>query len=162
MLAMPGVRRIVESSFTFRADRHMAASGHSGPEAVPPGHKAMLVPGKAAPVLVVRVASGYCAALLEHVPKGEGMKAMLITGKALTLSFWLLCGVALAGVLSTPFAQLIYLLAAFVLVLHGLQLWLFAGSLGRHASPWLDRVQVLLFGIFHLYPLNSAGLVVVY
>lgn len=86
------------------------------------------------------------------------MKALLIAGKALTLSFWLLFGVTLAGWLGTPFAQLIYLLAAFVLVLHGAQLWLFAAALGRDGNPWPDRVQVLLFGIFHLYPFNSASL----
>ena len=36
-----------------------------------------------------------------------------------------------------------------------MQLWLFSGLLSGRASPWLDRVQVLLFGIFHLYPLKT-------
>ncbi|HEY1026819.1 MAG TPA: DUF1145 domain-containing protein [Pseudomonas sp.] len=83
------------------------------------------------------------------------MKALMITGKALTLSFWLVFGAALAKWLGSPFEQLIYLLAAFLLSLHGLQLWLFSSLLVGRASPWLDRIQVLLFGIFHLYPLKA-------
>lgn len=82
------------------------------------------------------------------------MKALMITGKALALSFWLVFCAALAKWLGSPFEQLIYLLAAFLLSLHGLQLWLFSSLLVVRSSPWLDRVQVLLFGIFHLYPLK--------
>ncbi|HBZ95488.1 MULTISPECIES: DUF1145 domain-containing protein [unclassified Pseudomonas] len=83
------------------------------------------------------------------------MKALLIMGKALALVFWLVFGAALAKRLGTPFEQLVYLLAAFLALLHGAQLWLFSGLLSGRASPWLDRIQVLLFGIFHLYPLKT-------
>jgi len=83
-----------------------------------------------------------------------GMKALLIAGKALTLSFWLVFGAALVKWVGPPFEQLIHLLAAFLLVLHGVQLWLFADTLTGRSNPWLDRLQVLLFGIFHLYPLK--------
>ena len=82
------------------------------------------------------------------------MKALMIAGKALALSFWLVFGAALAKWLGSPFEQLIYLLAAFLLSLHGLQLWLFSTLLVGRANPWLDRIQILLFGIFHLYPLK--------
>ncbi|XLY89602.1 DUF1145 domain-containing protein [Ectopseudomonas mendocina] len=83
------------------------------------------------------------------------MKALLIMGKALALLFWLVFAAALAKRLGTPFEQLVYLLAAFLATLHGAQLWLFFGLLCGRANPWLDRVQVLLFGIFHLYPLKA-------
>ncbi|MDP9939618.1 DUF1145 domain-containing protein [Ectopseudomonas alcaliphila] len=83
------------------------------------------------------------------------MKALLMVGKALALAFWLVFGAALAGRFGAPFEQLVYLLSAFLALLHGAQLWLFSGLLSGRTSPWLDRVQVLLFGIFHLYPLNA-------
>lgn len=83
------------------------------------------------------------------------MKALLIVGKALALAFWLVFGAALAKRFGAPFEQLVYLLAAFLSLLHGAQLWLFSGLLSGRACPWLDRVQVLLFGIFHLYPLKA-------
>ena len=83
------------------------------------------------------------------------MKALLMMGKALALAFWLVCAAALATRFGAPFEQLVYLLAGFLALLHGVQLWLFSGLLSGRASPWLDRVQVLLFGIFHLYPLKT-------
>jgi putative membrane protein len=82
------------------------------------------------------------------------MKAVLIMGKALALVFWLVFGAALAKRLGAPFEQLVYVLAAFLSLLHGVQLWLFSSVLSGRANPWMDRVQVLLFGIFHLYPLK--------
>ena len=83
------------------------------------------------------------------------MKALLIMGKALALAFWLLFAAALAKRLGAPFEQLVYLLAAVLAVLHGAQLWLFSGLLSGRANPLSDRLQVLLFGIFHLYPLKA-------
>lgn len=83
------------------------------------------------------------------------MKAMLSVGKVVALAFWLVFGAALAKRFGAPFEQLIYLLAGVLALLHGAQLWLFSGLLSGRASPWLDRVQILLFGIFHLYPLKA-------
>lgn len=85
------------------------------------------------------------------------MQGFTILGKALILSFWLLPAAAVGNWLGSPFAQLAYLLGAFMLGLHGLQLWLFAGLLGGRPSPWLDRAQILLFGIFHLFSLKASG-----
>lgn len=87
--------------------------------------------------------------------KRAGMKALLGVGKALALAFWLVFGAALAKRFGAPFEQLVYLLGAFLALLHGAQLWLFSDLLSGRASPWLDRVQILLFGIFHLYPLKA-------
>jgi len=83
------------------------------------------------------------------------MKALLGVGKALVLAFWLVLGAALAKRFGAPFEQLVYLLAGFLVLLHGAQLWLFSSLLNGRANPWLDRAQVLLFGIFHLYPLKA-------
>ncbi|MDH2199153.1 DUF1145 domain-containing protein [Ectopseudomonas oleovorans] len=83
------------------------------------------------------------------------MKALLRMGKALALIFWLVFGAALSKRLEAPFEQLVYLLAGFLAFLHVAQLWLFSSLVAARANPWLDRVQVLLFGIFHLYPLKT-------
>ncbi|QNH05318.1 DUF1145 domain-containing protein [Ectopseudomonas composti] len=83
------------------------------------------------------------------------MNVLLIAGKALALAFWLVFGAALAKRFGAPFEQMIYLMAGFLALLHGTQLWLFSDLLSGRGSPWLDRAQVLLFGIFHLYPLKA-------
>ncbi|MFI8747408.1 DUF1145 domain-containing protein [Pseudomonas sp. NPDC077186] len=84
------------------------------------------------------------------------MQALTMLGKALAGLFWLAFGAALASWLGSPFEQLLYLLAALLLVIHGLELWLFAALLKERANPWRDRVQILLFGVFHLLALQSA------
>ncbi|MGP0170653.1 DUF1145 domain-containing protein [Pseudomonas sp. NCHU5208] len=84
------------------------------------------------------------------------MKGLMIGGKALSLAFWLLVLGALAGRLDSPFEQLILLLAASMALLHGLQLWLFSNLLAATGNGWGARLQVLLFGIFHLYSLKPA------
>ncbi|WP_031303365.1 DUF1145 domain-containing protein [Pseudomonas sp. EGD-AK9] len=84
------------------------------------------------------------------------MQALTMLGKALAGLFWLAFGAALAKWLGSPFEQLLYLLAALLLVIHGLELWLFAALLKGRTNPWQDRVQILLFGVFHLLALQSA------
>ncbi|MGQ7958500.1 DUF1145 domain-containing protein [Pseudomonas sp. SP16.1] len=78
------------------------------------------------------------------------MQALTMLGKALAGLFWLAVGAALGNWLGSPFAQLLYLLAASLLLIHGMELWLFGDRLKGRANPWLDRLQVLLFGVFHL------------
>lgn len=87
---------------------------------------------------------------------GAGMQALIVLGKGLVGVFWLVFGAALAKWLGSPFQQMVYLLAAALLVIHGLEMWLFAGLLRGRPSPWLDRFQILLFGAFHLLTLKSA------
>ena len=82
------------------------------------------------------------------------MKGLMIGGKALSLAFWLLSLSTLAGWWDSPFEQLILLLAASMALLHGLQLWLFSSLLASAGKGWGERLQVLLFGIFHLYSLK--------
>lgn len=83
------------------------------------------------------------------------MQALTMLGKALAGLFWLAVGAALGEWLGSPFAQLLYLLAASLLVIHGMELWLFGDLFKGRTKPWLDRLQVLLFGIFHLLSLRA-------
>lgn len=75
---------------------------------------------------------------------------MLRVGKGLAGLFWLSLLGALVGVLAKPFDQLLSLLALLLIAIHVLELWLFSGSLGARSNLWLDRLQVLAFGVFHL------------
>lgn len=84
------------------------------------------------------------------------MKVLMIGGKAVSLAFWLVSLSTLAGWLASPFAQLLQLLAASLALLNALQLWLFSSLLAGTGKRWGDRLQVLLFGIFHLYALQPA------
>ncbi len=71
-------------------------------------------------------------------------------GKGAAVLFWLSLLGALSGALAKPFDQLLSLLALVLILIHGVELWLFGGAFSGRANPWLDRLQVLLFGVFHL------------
>lgn len=78
------------------------------------------------------------------------MKKLLGLGKALTALFW---GAALANLIdpfAQPFAALLYSASAAIILIHGLELWLFEERLRGCQRPGLERLQVALFGIFHL------------
>lgn len=84
------------------------------------------------------------------------MKKLLGVGKALAALFW---GAALANLLdpfAQPFAALLYLASALIILVHGVELWLFDERLSNARQPWLQRVQVVLFGVFHVLTLPSA------
>jgi putative membrane protein len=84
------------------------------------------------------------------------MNKLLGVGKALAALFW---GAALANLLdpfAQPFASLLYLASASILLVHGLELWLFNDRLSGCPQPRLERVQVALFGVFHLLCLPPA------
>ncbi len=84
------------------------------------------------------------------------MKKLLVMGKVLAAIFW---GVVLANLLqpfAQPFALLLQLAGALLLLIHGLELWAFNKRLATCQSPGQERVQILLFGIFHLHGLSAA------
>lgn len=85
------------------------------------------------------------------------MRALLVVGKGLAGLFWLAFGVALTLWLDNPFGQLIQVLAVFLLIVRGLECWLFAEQLSGRSGSWLERLQVLLFGVFHLLALQAAA-----
>jgi len=71
-------------------------------------------------------------------------------GKGLAALFWLSLLGALTGMLAKPFDQLLSLVGLVLMLIHGLELWLFGSAFSGRANPWLDRLQILLFGVFHL------------
>lgn len=78
------------------------------------------------------------------------MKVLMMLGKGLTALFW---GVVLANLLqpfAQPFALLLQVLGAAVLLLHAGEYLLFKQRLQDRQKPALDMLQVLAFGIFHL------------
>lgn len=86
---------------------------------------------------------------------GAGMKTFLLLGKVLTALFW---GVVLANLLqpfAQPFALLLHAAGAFILLVHGLELWLFDKRIAASAKPVQERVQVMLFGVFQLLGLPA-------
>lgn len=78
------------------------------------------------------------------------MKWVWGLGKVLTLGFWAVVLVSQAGVSSIPFDLLLKLAGSLLLLTHIIELFLFNGSLRERPQPWFDRVQTLIFGIFHL------------
>jgi putative membrane protein len=84
------------------------------------------------------------------------MKALLGMGKLLAALFW---GALLANLLDPfvqPFALLLNLAGAAVLLIHAAELLLFRPQLKQCSRPLLQAGQVMLFGIFHLLALPPA------
>lgn len=81
------------------------------------------------------------------------MKVFLQVGKTAVAVFWLLVLANLVSPLNKPVDLLLNLLGALVLLAHVVELALFGNRLRGLSSVNLHRMQVLLFGIFHLYGL---------
>lgn len=77
------------------------------------------------------------------------MSKFLGVGKVLAVLFWGLTLINLVEPLVQPFALLLQLAGALILLIHGLELWLFDQRIRRCSRPGLERAQVMLFGIFH-------------
>jgi putative membrane protein len=84
------------------------------------------------------------------------MRVFLLLGKLITLLFWLLVLINQLVSFSQPFALLLQVTGALVLLAHALELVWFKSRFRNRPRPWLDRLQVLLFGVFHLYGLAPA------
>lgn len=89
------------------------------------------------------------------------MRIFLLVGKVLTLLFWLLVLVNLFAGFAKPVGLLLQATGALVLVAHALELLLFKSRLQHRPKPWLDRLQVMVFGMFHLYGLAPVAAVAV-
>lgn len=88
------------------------------------------------------------------------MKLLTTLGRLLAVLFWLAVLGNLIAPFAAPFALLLNLAGAGVLLLHVLQLGLCHGRLKASASPTRDRLLLLLFGAFYLDALPSAEVVV--
>ena len=78
------------------------------------------------------------------------MRIFLRLGKVLALLFWALVLVNLLANFAKPFGMLLHVAGASVLLIHGLELLLFKTRLTNRPRLWLERLQVLVFGVFHL------------
>lgn len=81
------------------------------------------------------------------------MKRVITIGKALGALFW---GVVLANLLAPfaqPFALLLYLAGAAMVLLHALELLAFKARWSTCPQPALQAGQIMMFGIFHLLSL---------
>lgn len=86
------------------------------------------------------------------------MKLFWGAGKVLTLAFWLAVLISLAVELPNPFELLLKLVGGAMLLMHVLELLFFNGDLRGRAHPWQDRLQVMLFGMFHLQSFSRSAL----
>ena len=83
------------------------------------------------------------------------MKVFWGLGKLLTLLFWLVVLVNLLSPFVYPLHQLINAAGAGLAVLHLLEAVFCLRSLRGRPHPWRDRLNILLFGIFHLQTLPA-------
>lgn len=86
------------------------------------------------------------------------MKTFLWAGKLLTLLFWAVVLSNLIQPFATPFALLLNAAGVLVLLAHALELWLFDKRVAVCAKPHLQRVWVMVFGIFHLAGLPAQSI----
>ncbi len=82
------------------------------------------------------------------------MNAFLWIGKGVTLCFWGAVVLSLFSVFPDRVASLLGWAAVAVLVLHVIEVVMFASLLSTHSlEPKYDKMRVLIFGIFHVLPL---------
>jgi putative membrane protein len=84
-----------------------------------------------------------------------GMQVLVGAGKGLLMVFWAMVGLNLSAPFAHPFASLISGLAISALALHSLELLLFHGRLRALPRPRVARLQVLVFGVFHVLTLPA-------
>ena len=78
------------------------------------------------------------------------MKVFWGLGKLLTLLFWLVLLVNLLIPFVHPLHLLVNLAGSVLAGLHLLEALLCYRSLRGRAHPWLDRLKIVIFGVFHL------------
>ncbi|WP_426150169.1 DUF1145 domain-containing protein [Pseudomonas sp. DC3000-4b1] len=76
--------------------------------------------------------------------------------KALTLVFWWLFLVNLLNAFPKPFSAWMLVAGIGLLGLHILELLAVSALLRHRSHPWLDRMQILLLGIFHVQSMRKA------
>lgn len=86
---------------------------------------------------------------------GSSMKAFLGLGKLVTLVFWGAVLVNLLHPFAYPLNWLLSIAGGLILLIHLIEILVLGGRLKARAHPWLDRLQVLLFGVFHMLALPA-------
>lgn len=78
-------------------------------------------------------------------------------GKVVALLFWLVVIVNVVSPFAKPFDMLLYGAGILLVLVHLFEIMLFNSLLRSRANPWLDRLQLLLFGVFHLLGIPRHG-----
>ncbi|MDH4872267.1 DUF1145 domain-containing protein [Pseudomonas sp. BN515] len=85
------------------------------------------------------------------------MRLFMGLGKVVALLFWLVVIVNLVSPFAKPFDMLLNGAGILLILVHLFEIMLFNSLLRGRANPWLDRLQLLLFGIFHLLGIPRHG-----
>ena len=85
------------------------------------------------------------------------MRLIMGLGKLVALLFWLVVIVNLLSPFAKPFEMLLNGAGILLILVHLFEILLFNSLLHGRANPWRDRLQLLLFGIFHLLSLPRPG-----
>lgn len=78
------------------------------------------------------------------------MRLIMGMGKVVALLFWLAVIANLVSPFAKPFDLLLSAAGGLLILIHLFEILLFNSLLRGRANPWLDRLQLLLFGVFHL------------
>ncbi|MFZ3184553.1 MAG: DUF1145 domain-containing protein [Pseudomonas sp.] len=74
--------------------------------------------------------------------------------KTLLVLFWLAALVNLLMPFPEPLGGRLGWLAGIILIAHVVEVLLFNSRLSTRSQPWLERLQVLLFGVLHMRSLR--------
>lgn len=85
------------------------------------------------------------------------MRLFMGLGKVVALLFWLVVIVNLVSPFAKPFDMLLNGAGILLILVHLFEIMLFNSLLRGRANPWLDRLQLLLFGVFHLLGIPRHG-----
>ncbi|QEY61826.1 DUF1145 domain-containing protein [Metapseudomonas lalkuanensis] len=85
------------------------------------------------------------------------MRLFMGLGKVVALLFWLVVIVNLVSPFAKPFDMLLSGAGILLILVHLFEITLFNSLLRGRANPWLDRLQLLLFGVFHLLGIRRHG-----
>ncbi|MFZ6045477.1 DUF1145 domain-containing protein [Pseudomonas sp. CR3202] len=85
------------------------------------------------------------------------MRVFMGLGKVIALLFWLVVIANLVSPFTQPFQLLLNGAGILLILVHLVEIFLFNSLLRTRARPWLDRLQLLLFGVFHLLSIPRHG-----
>jgi len=104
----------------------------------------------------VSIAPRFFVFGLKHYGGVMHMQIMLSTAKLALLVFWLGLLLVVQTPLAKPFAMLLGGVSMLLLLTHGAILLFYNSRLKESQHIWRDRLQLLLFGAFHLHGLVDA------
>ncbi|BAN47324.1 DUF1145 domain-containing protein [Metapseudomonas resinovorans] len=85
------------------------------------------------------------------------MRLFMGLGKVVALLFWLVVVVNLLSPFAKPFDMLLSGAGILLVLVHLFEIMLFNSRLRGRVHPWWDRLQLLVFGVFHLLSIPRRG-----